>query len=694
MGISQNKIKALGVFILAIGIGIGVPLFSRLQPTQAQTSVLGSTGKSSLVAIAPPPTISCSGVQTPPNVGDTTATITWTSVISWGTVDIYYWMGDQTFGKGGSTIQITYPLSGGSASVTPYAAVKPDPPATIDTQVSGSPCTVTFQTASSAPAAPSNLTLGTVTADAAQSGTYDATLNWNTVSGATNYIVKTSLTSGGPYVPVQMTANPPLTFLKVNPGTYYDVVTATKGGPESANSNEITAVIPPATPTPPPPPPAPSPTPTPPPAPSGPVCGNGICESGEDANSCSQDCPVTSGGTSGSDQTGSSQDLTPAPNILTCKVTNSNIIISENQISVVRCSLIPPGIITAWIIKGAYTPPSEPDPTTVVSTLLYQKSTFDQNFSFNWNGIDSYDQPAPDGSYTAVVFAQQSAGAKPDISIQNINVMFNPPPQTQQTSDQTQQPGLNPAAPTPPATPPAPPAAPPTPPPPPTPSKCPGVNYPSDIGGHWAKDFIRLAYDYCIFRGYGDGTFHPDQTITRAESVKASLVAAGVPPKLGCYTTDCGSPFKDLIPWESQWVRAAWSAKIVIGVSKNLFAPQRNITRGEAVVLIAKAFKIAPHLGCFTANCGAGYPNDFFLDVSDKVLGSYLRALWDMKIIQGTGPNIFEPNRSMTRAEMATVIIKVAQVLGKVNIIPPQQTPPSAPPPATGSSQQPGSTQQ
>lgn len=572
MYIPEHKIKAAAVFILAIGIGIGIPLFSRMQNKDTQAALLQpGTGtdfttpnnNNAIIAPAAPsntkiPSMECSANPPAVYVNDEVTWTLQTHNILYPDLLTYTWSGAAT--GVGKTVKSTHSM-----------------PATYSAKVKFTDFEL---------------------------GTKEANCSVNVLDKPTPYSQPTP----------SPTPNP-------NPS------------------------------------PTPSPSPNPSPNPSS-----------------SPTPPAESGLSDTAGQSAAGTDNSPAPDIVSCKTINSTLVLSLSQISVVRCKLQPPAVVTARVVKGEYSPPNEPDAASVLRTLVYAKTVYDKAFSFNWNGIDSYDTQVPDGTYTFVVEARQSAGAKPDISVQKIQVVTNPPEtqQTEETTSENPEPSTQQTAKeTPPPAPPAPPAQPPK---APEPSKCPGVNYPVDTETHWANAFVKAAYDNCIFRGYSDGTFRPNLPITRGEAVKTVLVAAGVSPKLGCYDTDCGTPFEDLVTWQSQWLRAAWDLKIVKGVSNTLFVPQRPITRGEGAVLIAKAFKIPPAKNCYTANCGAGYPNNFFVDINDPVQGSYLRALWDRKIIQGTGPNTFDPNRQMTRAEMAKFVIRTAQALGKIKMTEPESS--------------------
>jgi hypothetical protein len=76
----------------------------------------------------------------------------------------------------------------------------------------------------------------------AVAGAGQVTLNWNVAVQATNYNVKRSLTSGGPYTTVASPAGPVYTDTGLTNGTtYYYVISALRPSGQSANSSEVNA---------------------------------------------------------------------------------------------------------------------------------------------------------------------------------------------------------------------------------------------------------------------------------------------------------------------------------------------------------------------------------------------------------------------------------------------------------------------
>jgi hypothetical protein len=147
--------------------------------------------------------------------------------------------------------------------------------AELTLKVSSSTPSPTPSPAPGAPAAPTGFKTVSIVKDAATAGTYDVLMQWNSVSGAAGYNIKSSLTSGGGangYTTFKPAKGPTklgtavfATFTKVKPDTYYDVVTAVAAtGVESLPSAQIKVEIPKT--------PLSKPLAT---------CGNGIIESGE-----------------------------------------------------------------------------------------------------------------------------------------------------------------------------------------------------------------------------------------------------------------------------------------------------------------------------------------------------------------------------------------------------------------------------
>ena len=73
----------------------------------------------------------------------------------------------------------------------------------------------------------------------------------------------------------------------------------------------------------------------------------------------------------------------------------------------------------------------------------------------------------------------------------------------------------------------------------------------SDIGGHWASNEINRAYMNDLVKGYTDGTFRPDNDITRAEAITIiNRVLERAPHK--DYLLD------DMITWPDNTDTAKW----------------------------------------------------------------------------------------------------------------------------------------
>ncbi|QKS43674.1 S-layer homology domain-containing protein [Paenibacillus cellulosilyticus] len=114
----------------------------------------------------------------------------------------------------------------------------------------------------------------------------------------------------------------------------------------------------------------------------------------------------------------------------------------------------------------------------------------------------------------------------------------------------------------------------------------------SDTNGHWADAYIRALHRAGIVNGTGNGSFNPNQEITRAE------MAAILARMLSMSAANGGSNFSDISGhWAADSIEQLSEAGIVNGVSDGKFAPNATATRNESVTIIMRMLNIVLDLG-------------------------------------------------------------------------------------------------
>lgn len=116
-----------------------------------------------------------------------------------------------------------------------------------------------------------------------------------------------------------------------------------------------------------------------------------------------------------------------------------------------------------------------------------------------------------------------------------------------------------------------------------------------DVSGHWAKGYINAAAVLNIVNGYEDGSFRPDENITRAEFAKIIAKMSG--GEIAIQNGNAG--FTDVEGhWTEPYIVQLADKEIIQGYSDGTFRPDAPITRAEAVTIINRAVtrNIAPNL--------------------------------------------------------------------------------------------------
>ncbi|XID94887.1 S-layer homology domain-containing protein [Paenibacillaceae bacterium WGS1546] len=173
----------------------------------------------------------------------------------------------------------------------------------------------------------------------------------------------------------------------------------------------------------------------------------------------------------------------------------------------------------------------------------------------------------------------------------------------------------------------------------------------ADIAGHWAEGDIKRAAAAGIVNGYPDGTFKPNDPVTRAEF---TVMLAGA-LKLEEKGVELAFTDEALIgAWAKQAVAHAVQAGIVIGNSDGSFRPNAQIIRAEMAVMIARALKLQTDAGALT-----GYADD---DTIPRWARGAVEAIRELGIVNGRGGNRFAPNETATRAEATAMLLRMLQL--------------------------------
>lgn len=106
----------------------------------------------------------------------------------------------------------------------------------------------------------------------------------------------------------------------------------------------------------------------------------------------------------------------------------------------------------------------------------------------------------------------------------------------------------------------------------------------TDLKGHKNRTAILTLYEKGILNGMGDGTFAPDETMTRAQFCTLVTKALGLPPSYRSVFSDV-----KVGDWFGGYVSAANAKGIVNGVGNGKFDPNGTIIGQHAALMVNRA---------------------------------------------------------------------------------------------------------
>jgi S-layer homology domain len=185
----------------------------------------------------------------------------------------------------------------------------------------------------------------------------------------------------------------------------------------------------------------------------------------------------------------------------------------------------------------------------------------------------------------------------------------------------------------------------------------------SDIADNWAAPFIKALVEKDIIKGYPDGTFRPDQPVTRAEFAALLTKAFDLQPVRG------DRKFKDVSSkyWANTVIQKAYRGGFLAGYPDNTFAPDSNVVRIESIVALTQGRQLSP-TGNLDLNGVYGdaaqvpsYGQSALIAATQKCLA--VSVEYDNTKLPGGN---FNPNAVATRADVAAYIHQALVGTGKL----------------------------
>lgn len=178
-----------------------------------------------------------------------------------------------------------------------------------------------------------------------------------------------------------------------------------------------------------------------------------------------------------------------------------------------------------------------------------------------------------------------------------------------------------------------------------------------DLANHWAKSDIELLASKQLAKGVSERSFAPDSDITRAQFTALLVRALGLGEvKGGSAFVDVSQS-----DWHAGYVGAAVKAGIVSGMEDGSFRPDDAITREQMAVMIARALKAAGASASITVLpelLASKFSDQAQISAWAK---ESVTASVQAGIVIGMDDKTFGPSANASRAQAATMLKRFLQ---------------------------------
>jgi uncharacterized surface protein with fasciclin (FAS1) repeats len=191
------------------------------------------------------------------------------------------------------------------------------------------------------------------------------------------------------------------------------------------------------------------------------------------------------------------------------------------------------------------------------------------------------------------------------------------------------------------------------------------INFPDVQADYWALPFIQGLAARNIIAGFPDGTFRPEQAVTRAEF--AAMIQKAFNQSLVRQLPAGG--FRDVPAgfWAASAIQEAYESGFMAGYPNNLFLPNQQIPKVQAIAALANGLNLTPTDS--VENILASNYTDAG-QIPGYAINQVAAATQANLVVNYPDIKTLSPDRALTRAEAAAHLYQALVRLGQVPALP------------------------
>ncbi len=182
---------------------------------------------------------------------------------------------------------------------------------------------------------------------------------------------------------------------------------------------------------------------------------------------------------------------------------------------------------------------------------------------------------------------------------------------------------------------------------------------------HWAYPFIQALASSNVLAGFPDGTFRPDQPVSRAEF--AAMLQKAINPNPVRQLSPSGFADVPADYWAATAITAAYESRFMDGYPNNTFQPAQKILKVEAITALANGLSLT------VSEPAANIVSTYYVDTTQiptYALAPVAAATQANVVVNYPDVRTLNPQAPLIRAEAAAHLYQALVRLGRAQPLP------------------------